>query len=90
MLHGARRGVSTLVLGEFEGTSIANATRAAVTAAKKLGGSVHVVLAGAGAAAAAPAAAAVTGVDKVVSSEDASLRGGVAEGGRRLLFDRRE
>lgn len=82
---GARRGVSTLILGEFEGSAVSNATRAAVTAAKKLGGPVHVVLAGEGAAAAAPSAASVVGVDKVVFSEDASLKGGVAEGISALL-----
>lgn len=74
------RCASTLVLGEYDAAGVSGATRAAVTAAGKLGGPIHVLLAGVGAQAAAASAAQVAGVQKVLYSEEASVSHGLAEG----------
>ncbi len=79
------RCASTLVLGEYDAAGVSGATRAAVTAAGKLGGPIHVLLAGAGAQAAAASAAQVAGVQKVLYSEEASVSHGLAEGLALLL-----
>ena len=80
------RQASSLILGEFDAKGvISGGTRAAVSAAKKVGGPLHMLLAGAGAKAAASNAAQVAGVEKVFYSEDATASNGMAEGLTSLL-----
>ena len=61
--------MSALVLAEHDHAGLKDATLAAITAARQLGGEVHVLVAGAGARAAADAAAAVDGVGKVLLAD---------------------
>ena len=58
-----------LVLAEHDQASVKGATRHAVTAAGKLGGPVHVLVAGHGASGAAREAATIAGVAKVLHAE---------------------
>jgi len=82
-----RRCASSLVLGEFDAKgAVSGATRAAVTAAGKVGGPIHVLLAGAGAKGASASASQVAGVERVFYSEDASVSNGLAEGLSALLL----
>ncbi|MBW7947686.1 MAG: electron transfer flavoprotein subunit alpha/FixB family protein, partial [Sphingomonadaceae bacterium] len=71
--------MSVLVLAEHDNASIKDATRVAVTAAGKLGGDVHVLVAGQGAQGAADAAAKIAGVAKVLLADDAAYANGLAE-----------
>ena len=57
--------MAILVIAEHDNQSIKAATLNTVSAAAKLGGDVHVLVAGAGCAAAAEAAAKVAGVARV-------------------------
>ena len=61
--------IKALVVAEHDNSGIRPATLKVVTAAGKLGGEVHVLIAGAGSAGAASAAAAVGGVSKVLHAE---------------------
>ena len=71
--------MSVLVLAEHDNTSLKDATLAAVTAAGKLGGEVHVLVAGSNAQGAAQAAAAVSGVARVLLADDAAYANGLPE-----------
>ncbi|GGC46309.1 electron transfer flavoprotein subunit alpha/FixB family protein [Chelatococcus reniformis] len=71
--------MTTLLLAEHSGSALNDATGKALTAAKALGGPVHVLVAGAGARAAAEAAAKLDGVDKVLLAENAAYEHGLAE-----------
>ncbi|MEX6725843.1 electron transfer flavoprotein subunit alpha/FixB family protein [Parapedomonas caeni] len=71
--------MSVLVLADHDNASLKDATLAVVTAAGKLGGDVHVLVAGAGCQAAAEAAAKVAGVAKVLVADDAAYANGLAE-----------
>jgi electron transfer flavoprotein alpha subunit len=71
--------IKALVVAEHDNTSVRPATLNTVTAAGKLGGEVHVLIAGAGAAAAATAAAAIGGVAKVLHAEGEPFAHGLAE-----------
>jgi electron transfer flavoprotein alpha subunit len=71
--------MSVLVLAEHDNASIKDATRVAITAAGKLGGDVHVLVAGQGAGTAADAAAKIAGVSKVLLADDAAYANGLAE-----------
>ena len=72
--------MTALVLAEHAEGRVADATLAVVTAAAKLGGGVHVLVAGgADAAAAAEGAARIAGVDKVLVASDAAFANGLAE-----------
>ncbi|MBA4758098.1 electron transfer flavoprotein subunit alpha/FixB family protein [Sphingosinicella sp.] len=71
--------MSVLVLAEHDNASIKDATRVAVTAAGKLGGDVHVLVAGQGAQGAADAAAKIAGVSKVLLADDAAYANGLSE-----------
>ena len=57
--------MAILVIAEHDNVSLKAATRNAVSAAQKIGGEIHVLVAGAGCAAVATAAAALAGVSKV-------------------------
>ncbi len=59
----------TLVIAEHDNTNTKLATRNAVAAAQKLGGDIHVLVAGQGCGAAAQAAAQVPGVAKVLAAD---------------------
>jgi electron transfer flavoprotein alpha subunit len=71
--------MTTLLLAEHDGTAVKDATQKALTAARAMGGDVHVLVAGAGCKAAADAAAKLDGVTKVLVADDASLAHALAE-----------
>ncbi len=58
--------MAALLIADHDGASIKDATAKALTAARALGGPVHVLVAGSGCAAAAEAAAKLEGVEKVL------------------------
>ena len=68
-----------LVLAEHDHATVKPATQHAVAAAAKLGGDVHVLVAGHGAAGAAKGAAAIAGVAKVLHADAAHLAQPTAE-----------
>ena len=71
--------MTALVLAEHNNDALNDATRAVVTAAKALGGDVHVLVAGSGAGAAADAASKLDGVAKVIHVEADNLGKPTAE-----------
>ncbi len=71
--------MTALVIAEHDNNSIKSATLNVVTAAKALGGDVHVLVAGSNAGAAAAAAAQIAGVAKVLHADGAQLADGLAE-----------
>jgi electron transfer flavoprotein alpha subunit len=68
-----------LVIAEHDKSHLKGGTANAVTAAQKMGGEVHVLVAGSGAKAAADAAAKLSGVGKVLYVDAAHYDGGGAE-----------
>jgi electron transfer flavoprotein alpha subunit len=71
--------MAILLLAEHDSATVSEQTAKALTAATKIGGDVHVLVAGAGAKAAADAAAKLSGVSKVLLADDASLANNLAE-----------
>jgi len=71
--------MTVLVIAEHDNNSIKGATLNTVTAAKAIGGDVHVLIAGANAGAAAAAAAQVAGVAKVLHADSAAFADSLAE-----------
>lgn len=71
--------MTALVIAEHDNNSIKSATLNVVTAAKQLGGDVHVLVAGSNAGAAAAAAAQIAGVAKVLHADGAQFADGLAE-----------
>ena len=72
--------MATLVIAEHDNKSLNEATRAAVTAAKKIGGGdIHILVAGQGAKSVADEAAKVDGVAKVMLAESDALGHKMAE-----------
>jgi len=71
--------MSVLVIAEHDNASIKSGTLITVSAAAKLGGDVHVLVAGSGCAAAAQAAAKIAGVAKVLVADAAQYAHGLAE-----------
>ncbi|AZU02939.1 electron transfer flavoprotein subunit alpha [Glycocaulis alkaliphilus] len=71
--------MATLVIAEHDNKSLNEATRAAVTAAKKIGGDIHILVAGQGAKSVADEAAKVEGVAKVMLAESDALGHKLAE-----------
>ncbi len=71
--------MAVLLIAEHDNASLKDATSKALTAALKMGGDVHVLVAGNNAGAAATAAAKLSGVKKVLHVESASLDRPVAE-----------
>ncbi|NYE26613.1 electron transfer flavoprotein subunit alpha/FixB family protein [Pigmentiphaga litoralis] len=71
--------MTTLVIAEHDNASLKPATLNAVTAAAKIGGDIHVLIAGSGAQAAADAAAQVAGVTKVLLADAPAFAEGLAE-----------
>ena len=71
--------IKTLVVAEHDNAGIRPATLNTVTAAAKIGGEVHVLVAGASASGAAAAAAVVAGVAKVLHADSNAFAHGLAE-----------
>ena len=71
--------MTTLLLAEHDNKSIKDATNKSLTAAKALGGEVHVLVAGKDCKAAADAAAKLDGVTKVLIADAAAYEHAVAE-----------
>ncbi len=71
--------MTVLLLADHNGKSLGSATAKALTAAKALGGDVHVLIAGADCRAVAEAAAKLQGVDKVLLAEAPHLAPQLAE-----------
>jgi electron transfer flavoprotein alpha subunit len=71
--------MSVLVIAEHDNASIKAPTLNTVTAATKIGGDVHVLVAGENCGAAAAAAAKIAGVSKVIQVEAAHYAHGLAE-----------
>jgi electron transfer flavoprotein alpha subunit len=71
--------VTILVIAEHDNASIKPATLNTIAAASKIGGDVHVLVAGANAQAAADAAAKIAGVSKVLLADAPQLADGLAE-----------
>lgn len=71
--------MSVLVLAEHDNVALKPATLHTVTAAAKLGGEVHILVAGQNARPVAEAAAKVAGVTKVLLADDASYAHALAE-----------
>ena len=71
--------MAVLVIAEHDNMHLRGGTANAVTAATKMGGDVHVLVAGANAKAAADAASKVAGVKKVLHVMGAQYDGGLAE-----------
>jgi len=71
--------MAILVIAEHDNAALKGATLNTVAAAAKIGGEVHVLVAGNGANAAAQAASQIAGVAKVLQAEGDSLANGLAE-----------
>ncbi len=71
--------MAILLLAEHDGSSLNDQTAKALSAASKIGGEVHVLVAGSGAKAAADAASKLAGVSKVLLADDAGLANNLAE-----------
>ena len=71
--------MTVLVIAEHDNHSIKGATLNVVTAAKAVGGDVHVLVAGANAGAAAAAAAQIAGVARVLHADSAAFADSLAE-----------
>jgi electron transfer flavoprotein alpha subunit len=71
--------MTILVIAEHDGASIKAATLNTIAAAQKIGGDIHVLVAGNNAQAAADAAAKIAGVSKVLLAEAPQLEAGLAE-----------
>ncbi|WP_374536400.1 electron transfer flavoprotein subunit alpha/FixB family protein [Chitinimonas taiwanensis] len=71
--------MAILVIAEHDNASLKSATHNTVSAAAKIGGDIHVLVAGHNAGAAAQAAAKLTGVSKVLVADGAHLAHGLAE-----------
>src|SRR4051794_24936404 len=71
--------MSALVIAEHDKNHLRGGTANAITAAAKMGGDVHVLVAGTGTKAAAEEASKLKGVSKVLHVEAAHYDGGLAE-----------
>ena len=71
--------MATLLIAEHDNSELHEATTKALTAAKEMGGDIHVLVAGKGSAAVADAAAKLDGVSKVLHCDDAMFERPLAE-----------
>ena len=71
--------MAILLLADHDNNHLSDQTAKTLTAAAKIGGDVHVLVAGAGAKVAAEQAARLSGVSKVLVAEDVSLANHLAE-----------
>ncbi len=79
--------MTILVIAEHDNTALKNPTLHTVTAAEKLGGEVHLLVAGKSCDAAAEAAAKISGISKVLKADDAALEHQLAENIAPLVAD---
>jgi electron transfer flavoprotein alpha subunit len=77
--------MSILLLAEHDNQAIKPATLHAVSAAAKIGGEIHLLVAGAGCRPAAEAGARIPGIAKVLLSDDAAYGHGLAENLAQLI-----
>jgi electron transfer flavoprotein alpha subunit len=77
--------MAVLVLAEHDNRSVKKATLSTLAAAQKLGGEIHLLVAGHGCAAAAQAAAQVAGVAKVLHADAPQLEDELAENTAALI-----
>jgi len=71
--------MTNLVIAEHDGASIKTATLNTIAAARRIGGDIHVLVAGHNAQAAADAATKIAGVSKVLLADAPQLEAGLAE-----------
>ena len=71
--------MTNLVIAEHDNASIKAATLNTIAAAQKIGGDIHVLVAGHNAQAAADAAAKIAGVSKVLLADAPQLEAGLAD-----------
>lgn len=71
--------MSILILAEHNNSEIASATLNTVSAAKQIGGDIHILVAGASCTAAAEAAAKIDGISKVIKADAPNLAHPLAE-----------
>ncbi|MFK0276124.1 electron transfer flavoprotein subunit alpha/FixB family protein [Ensifer sp. NPDC090286] len=71
--------MAILLLADHDSNHLSDQTAKALSAASKIGGDVHILVAGAGAKAAAEQASKLAGVSKVLVADDASLANNLAE-----------
>lgn len=71
--------MALLVVAEHDNATLSESTRAAVTAASKIGGDIDILVAGSGAGAVAEAASKIEGVRKVLHADGDSLAHPIAE-----------
>ncbi|ACP25807.1 electron transfer flavoprotein, alpha subunit [Sinorhizobium fredii NGR234] len=71
--------MAVLLLADHDNATLSDQTAKALTAAQKIGGDVHILVAGSDARAAADAAANLSGVSKVLLADDAALANNLAE-----------
>ncbi|TPP05005.1 electron transfer flavoprotein subunit alpha/FixB family protein [Rhizobium glycinendophyticum] len=71
--------MAILLLAEHDNSSVSDQTAKALTAAKAIGGDIHVLVAGSGAQGAADAAAKLDGVSKVLLADSGDLANSLAE-----------
>ena len=71
--------MASLVIADHDNQHLKSGVTNAIAAAQKIGGDIHVLIAGSGCSAAATAAAAVSGVAKVLVADAAHYAGGVPE-----------
>ena len=71
--------MSILVIADHDNQHLKSGVTNAIAAAQKIGGDIHVLVAGSGCGAAATAAAAIAGVAKVLVADAAHYAGGVPE-----------
>ena len=71
--------MTILVIAEHDNASIKAATLSTIAAAQKIGGDIHVLVAGSNAQAAADAAAKIVGVSKILLADAPQLGDGLAE-----------
>jgi electron transfer flavoprotein alpha subunit len=78
--------MAILVIAEHDNQSLKAGTLNALAAAQKIGGEIHLLVAGHQSASVAQAAQAVQGVSKVLSADDAAYAHGLAENLTRLVL----
>ncbi|TCN20375.1 electron transfer flavoprotein subunit alpha/FixB family protein [Sinorhizobium americanum] len=78
--------MAILLLADHDTTHLSDQTAKALTAATKIGGDVHVLIAGSGVKGVAAQAAKLAGVSKVLVAEDASLANNLAEPLAALIY----
>lgn len=84
--NGVQRFQSTLVIAEHNDQALSPVTQNTVTAAKKIGGDVTVLVAGANSGPAADQASKIQGVSKVISASNAVFKGQTAESVTELVL----